>query len=137
VQGSSALQEVLENVEGRVDVFAVWEPILPTDLLAPGTDTLARLHDSRVWQVWDRGHLLSDEMRTGMKAHPSAIALETRRLDGRVNGILWDAVAIFGPKAKWTETLPAPAYLDGDVVDIAGAVEDQLKQMTRSSGSAN
>ena len=120
-----------------MDVFAVWEPILPTDLLAPGTDTLARLRDSRVWQVWDRGHLLSDEMRTGMRAHPSAIAIETRRLGGRVDGILWDAVAIFAPKAKWAETLPAPTYLDGDVVDVAGAVEDRLKQMTQSSGSAN
>lgn len=120
-----------------MDVFAVWEPILPTDLLAPGTETLSRLQDSRVWQVWDRGHLLSDEMRAGMTAHPSAIAIETRRLDARVDGILWDAVAIIAPKAKWTETLPAPAYLDGDVVDVAGEVEDRLKQMTQSSGSAN
>jgi len=134
VQGSSALQEVLEKIKGRVDVFAVWEPILPTDLLSPGTDTLALLQDSRVWQVWDRGHLLSDEMRAGMTAHPSAIALETRRLYGKADGILWDAVAIFAPKAKWTETLPAPAYLDGDVVDVTAAVEDRLKQMTQLSG---
>jgi len=137
VQGSSALQEVLEKVTGRVDVFAVWEPILPTDLLPPGTDTLARLQDSRVWQVWDRGLLVSDEMRAGMTAHPSAIAIETRRLYGRVGGVLWDAVAIFAPKAEWTETLPAPAYLDGDVVDVTAAVEERLKQMTQPSGSGN
>ena len=72
-----------------------------------------------------------------MTAHPSAIAIETRRLYGRVGGVLWDAVAIFAPKAEWTETLPAPAYLDGDVVDVTAAVEERLKQMTQPSGSGN
>jgi hypothetical protein len=109
-----------------MEVFAVWEPVLPSDLLPPGTSTLARLKDPRVWQLWDRGHVVSDAMRAGMVAHPSGIPIATRRRHGREEGVLWDAVAVFPPEARWEETLPAPVYLDGDVVDVVAAVQAQL-----------
>jgi hypothetical protein len=129
VQGASALQGVLEKVDGPVDVFAVWEPVLPTDLLPPGTRTLSRLRDARAWQVWDRSHVMSDALRAGMVAHPSKIPLSAERRGGRVEGVLWDAVALFPPGARWEDSLPAPAYLDGDVVDVTGAVAERLQEM--------
>jgi hypothetical protein len=112
-----------------VDVLAVWEPVLPTDLLPPGTRTLSRLRDTRVWQVWDRSHAMSDAMRAGMIAHPSKIPLNAERRGGRAEGVLWDAVALFPPDARWEDTLPAAAYLGGDVVDVADAVAERVQKM--------
>jgi hypothetical protein len=126
VQGSSALEGVLERVPGAVDVFVVWEAVLPSDLLPPASSTLARLKDPRAWQLWDRGHLVSDAMRAGMRAHPSAIPIARQRRHGHEEGVLWDAVAVFPPGARWDLTLPAPAYLDGDVVDVVAAIQAQL-----------
>ena len=129
MQGASALEGVLEQVDGPVEVLAVWEPVLPTDLLPPGTRTLKRLRDPRVWQVWDRSHVMSDAMRAGMTAHPSKIWLNARRRGSRPEGVLWDAVALFPPDARWEDTLPAPAFLDGDVVDVTDAVAERLQKM--------
>jgi hypothetical protein len=126
VQGSSALEGVLERVPGPVDVFVIWEPVLPSDLLPPGSSTLARVKDPRAWQLWDRGHRVSDAMRAGMVAHPSGIPITTRRRNGREEGVLWDAVAVFPPEARWEETMPAPLYLGGDVVDVVTAFQAQL-----------
>ena len=43
-------------------MFAVWEPILPTDYSSPGTAVLARLSDPRVEQYWDKNHLFADKL---------------------------------------------------------------------------
>jgi len=50
----------LDQLPGaKVRVFVVWEPVLPTDMSAPGTMTLERLHDARAAQFWDHDRILS------------------------------------------------------------------------------
>ena len=49
----------------NIRVFAVWEPMLPTDWTRPNTRVLARLLDPRVIQDWDKDHLLSGLMEKG------------------------------------------------------------------------
>jgi hypothetical protein len=59
--------------ESSVVVFAVWEPILPTDWSAPGTSLLHRLNDRRVRQFWDPGHVLAAVIKkaeTSGQLHP-------------------------------------------------------------------
>jgi hypothetical protein len=60
LRGSSAVEKILNNHRASsVVVFAVWEPILPTDWSAPDTSVLDRLNDRRVRQFWDPGHVLA------------------------------------------------------------------------------
>jgi hypothetical protein len=51
----------------RVRGFAIWEPVLPTDFVAPSTAALGRIPDARAAQYWDRkralSHLLPTESR--------------------------------------------------------------------------
>lgn len=98
-------------------VFAVWEPILPTDWSKPNSSVLRRLSDRRVRQFWDAGHAI-------------ATALKTATAAGRVqpnccerNGILWDLAAVYPPGAQWGETLPEPVFLDGAVAPVAAQLE--------------
>jgi hypothetical protein len=93
-------------------VFAVWEPILPTDYSSPGTAVLARLADPRVSQYWDKDHLFAEHLDRKIKAdsdqpHPKCC---TRK------GIQWDEVAVYDPDAHWNSELPCAVYLDGPVV---------------------
>jgi hypothetical protein len=75
--------------------------------------TLALLADKRVWQLYDRTHLMSDQMRKGMLAHPSAIPVTRQRTHRSEEGILWDAVADVTSEFK--------AFLKGTVIANAGA----------------
>jgi hypothetical protein len=103
-----------------VVVFAVWEPILPTDWSKPGTSVLARLNDGRVRQFWDPNHLLAvllKKAETTGKLHPDCCERK---------GFLWDLTAAYAPGAQWRETPPEPILLNGPVVqtaaDLAAAV---------------
>jgi hypothetical protein len=77
---------------------------------------------------------MSDAMRSGMLAHPSPIPVEKRRKGRRAEGVLWDAVAVFGPDARWEDTLPAPVYLDGDVEDVTPGLSAALAQLAPLRG---
>ncbi len=60
LEGDSAVEAVLRrHPRTEVRVFAVWEPMLPTDWSSPNTHVLARLSDPRVIQVWDKKHLIA------------------------------------------------------------------------------
>jgi hypothetical protein len=92
-------------------------------------------------QFWDKRHLVSAEMRKALESRPSNIPLGRRRTDNSPDGILWDAVAIFSPGAKWQGTMPSPDYLDGIVVKVIGELEARLAddsgQPPPSSGSGH
>ena len=111
-------------------VFVVWEPILATDVAPPTSRTLGLMPDKRAWQIWDKDHLMSDAMREAMRAFPTAIPLERRRTGGKAEGLLWDAVAVFPAGARWEQTLPAPAYLDGIVIEVMKDFEETLRRLT-------
>ena len=98
-------------------VFAVWEPILPTDWIAPRTSVLQRLNDRRVRQFWDPGHILAAVIKkaeTSGKLHPDCCERK---------GFLWDLTAAYAPGARWGNTLPEPVLLNGPVVQTAPDLE--------------
>src|SRR6266851_113849 len=99
---------MLEQHAGtEVRVFAVWEPILPTDWTAPSSGVLGRLPDARVRQFWDKDQSLAKIMANSVHTKPKCCA---RR------GILWDLVAVYPPGAVWSDSLPAAVVFDGPVV---------------------
>lgn len=107
MRGASALESLLETqTDSRLRVFVVWEPVLATDLTAPSTITLRRLHDSRVKQYWDSKRVLSHAM--GEQDRPS---------------VVWDYIAVYKPGQIWTETPPPePEFTGRPVVrSIEGA----------------
>jgi hypothetical protein len=100
-----------------VVVFAVWEPILPTDWSAPGTSVLKRLNDRRVRQFWDPRHLVAAVIKkaeTGARLHPDCC---------EHNGFLWDLMAAYAPGSRWSDSLPQPILLNGTMVKNADALE--------------
>ncbi len=63
MRGASALEALLESQsDSHLRVFVIWEPVLATDLSAPSTMALRRIHDPRVKQYWDRNRVLSHAM---------------------------------------------------------------------------
>jgi hypothetical protein len=114
-----------QNQNPRIRVFAVWEPILPTDYSGPGTAILTRLSDSRVEQYWDKNHLFAEQLRRKIESDASQPQPSccTRK------GILWDEVAVYPKDAHWDGQLPRAVYLNGPVVhslDFSKMVADLL-----------
>ena len=113
MRGASAIQQVLQRETGKdIRVFVLWEPVLPTDWLAPSTATLERMSDRRTQQYWDKGRLLSKALG------------ETDK-----KSIVWDQVIVYGRGVSWSEVaLPKPVVTVGpvfDVVDQFGAAIHQ------------
>lgn len=95
-------------------MYAVWEPILPTDWMKPSGGVLARLTGSRVRQYWDSGHLVATALKSAEqvgKLHPDCCNRD---------GTLWDLVAVYAPGVVWEKSLPEPVFLNGPAVDVAG-----------------
>jgi hypothetical protein len=63
VSGAQPETVLTNHPESSVVVFAVWEPILPTDWSAPGANVLDRLKDRRVRQFWDSAHTVPDVLK--------------------------------------------------------------------------
>jgi hypothetical protein len=102
-------------------VFAVWEPMLPTDLSAPVTRTLARLSDPRVRQYYDPDHLLATRMKADARPPQPTPDCCTRK------GILWDLMAIYPAGATWADKMPVADIFNGTVVDVVKGLDETLK----------
>jgi len=103
--------------DSAVAVFAVWEPILPTDWGKPSSSVLRRMSDNRIRQFWDADHSVAAAMKEAEasgKLHPNCCER---------NGILWDLAAVYPPGAQWGDTLPEPVFLDGAVAPVARELE--------------
>jgi hypothetical protein len=97
-----------------VRVFAVWEPILPTDWIAPTTGTLGRLSDGRVMQFWDKEHRMAKAMRESRAGEPKPDCCDRK-------GTLWDLIAVYPAGTEWRETLPHATVFNGPVVRAIGS----------------
>src|SRR5438067_13905333 len=103
LRGASAVASILQaHPQSSVNVFAVWEPILPTDWSKPSASILQRLSDRRVRQFWDVNHLV-------------AAALKKTKVSGNLhpeccerNGVLWDLAVVFAAGGHWLEIPPSP-----------------------------
>ncbi len=101
-------------------MFAVWEPILPTDYSRPGTSVLDRLTDRRVRQFWDANHLVAAALKKGEangQIHPNCCERK---------GVLWDLTAAYAKGSTWRETLPPPILFDGPVVRTSPELDSIL-----------
>ncbi len=94
-------------------VFIVWEPVLPTDWMAPSTSTLRRVFDARAQQYWDKGRLLSKAMGEQDK-----------------DSIVWDLVAVYQPGLVWEGSPPHALFEEGPVVRVVPAFTAALQQAT-------
>ena len=106
MRGASAIEEWLkQHSSQQVRVFVVWEPILPTDWQSPTQLLLSRVSDQRAAQYWDKGHLVSSEL----KQHVLQRLPDCCEQDGN----LWDLVAVY-PKGANLRT--SPSFISGPVV---------------------
>lgn len=101
-------------------VFVIWEPVLPTDFVAPSTVALARIPDARAVQYWDGkrtlSHLLGEHNRST---------------------VVWDYIAVYAPGTLWQDAPPKPIYSDNPVRDvISGAKESIQRLLARGANSA-
>ena len=104
-----------------VRVFVIWEPVLPTDFVAPSTAALARIPDARAAQYWDRtralSHLLGERNRST---------------------VVWDYIAVYAPGTLWQDAPPKPIYSDNPVRDVISGVKESIQRLlasgTRSAG---
>ena len=97
------------QTDSRLRVFVVWEPVLPTDLTAPSTVTLRRIHDRRVTQYWDRNRVLSH-----------AMGEHDRR------SVVWDYIAVYKPHQTWADTPPPPEFNGRPVVRAIEGTREAL-----------
>jgi hypothetical protein len=112
LRGSSAFEKALEqHPETKVTVFAVWEPILPTDLMPPTTGALGRLSDRQIRQYWDREHRLAKIMAESRAGQPQPDCCQQ-------SGTLWDLIAVYPAGAEWRETLPPATVSNGPVLRV-------------------
>ena len=123
MQGASAIQSVLQDhPNAQIRVFAVWEPVLFTDWTAPSAAVLARLHDRRASQYWDRQLLLSQKIREAVGSDPAhGFAGVAER--GKT---VWDVVAIYPKGTRWGASVPSPTFADRPVVY---AIEEFRRQL--------
>jgi hypothetical protein len=122
------VEDVLkQNTNPRIRIFAIWEPILPTDFSSPGTLVLARLSDPRVAQYWDENHLFAEQLRR--KIESDAGQPQPNCCTGR--GVPWDEVAVYSQDTRWDAQLPRAVFLNGPVVralDFSKVVADLLSK---------
>jgi hypothetical protein len=108
-------------------VFAVWQPMLPTDWSAPASSVLSRLSDRRVQQYWDPNHVLATQMKNDAHAPQPVQECCVR------SGILWDLAAVYPPGQMWSERMPPAVIFNGPVVDVTSAIEAALVPVPRTS----
>jgi len=115
LQGASAFQKLLdEQREGKIRVFVIWEPVLPTDLAAPSTMTLKRIADLRASQYWDKEHLVSKSI-------------------GEEDGVVWDYVAVYPQGKIWDKGLPEPSYSKAPVGHAIAETREAIQKLLRES----
>ncbi len=116
MRGASALESLLESQsDSHLRVFVIWEPVLATDLSAPSTITLRRIHDPRVKQYWDRNRVLSHAM--GEHDRPS---------------VVWDYIAVYKPEQIWADAPPQPEFQDRPVVRFIEGTRSALNTIYSS-----
>ena len=116
MQGASATGQLLRQINSQgVRVFVIWEPVLPTDFVAPSTAALARIPDARASQYWDKqralSHLLGEHNRST---------------------VVWDYIAVYAPETQCEEGLPKPVYADNPVRYVISGAKESIQHLLAS-----
>jgi hypothetical protein len=121
LDGSSQVEAILErHAAGNIRVFAVWEPMLPTDWVRPSTRVLKRMSDPRVIQIWDSNHMIAKLVERGASGRKPRCCHR--------NGAWWDVIATYPPGTQWSGSAPTPELLDGTIVQTAPQLDAQLER---------
>ena len=99
-----------EDRQGKIRVFVIWEPVLPTDLAAPSTMTLRRIFDTRASQYWDKEHLVSKSI-------------------GESDGVVWDYVAVYPRGKLWDQSPPEPTFSNAPVIHAVDDTREAVKKL--------
>ncbi|HEX4542408.1 MAG TPA: hypothetical protein VH114_04505 [Candidatus Acidoferrum sp.] len=100
------------QTDPHLRAFVIWEPVLASDLNAPSTITLRRIHDPRVKQYWDANRVLSHAM--GEHDRPS---------------VVWDDIAVYKPEQIWAEAPPQPEFTGRPVVRFIEGARQALQTL--------
>ena len=111
-------------------VYAVWQPMLPTDWSAPSSSVLRRLSDGRVRQYWDPNHELAAQMKKDARPPQPEQDCCVR------SGILWDLAAVYPAGALWSDRMPNASMFNGPVVDVTPGIEEALIRVPQTSFAA-
>jgi hypothetical protein len=101
-------------------VYAVWEPMLVSDVGLPGRWALSTLSDRRVEQFWDPSHLVSQKLKS--EARPPQAEPDCCERQGN----LWDLAAVYPAGATWADRLPPAIVFNGPIVDVTPAIETAI-----------
>jgi hypothetical protein len=117
LQGASATGQLLREINHKsVRVFVIWEPVLPTDFVAPSTAALARIPDMRAAQYWDRNrglsHLLGEHNRSS---------------------VAWDYIAVYAPGTLWQDVPPKPVDSRKPVRDAISGAKESIQHLLTGS----
>ena len=113
MRGASALQAILTDFsKSELAVFVVWEPVLLTDRFGPTSAVLARVHDARARQYWDRERLVSSSIGRAAGYGP--------------DDIVWDFVGVYPAGVRWEAEVPEAAFASAPVVDAVDELRAQL-----------
>jgi hypothetical protein len=113
LQGASATGQLLREINSQdVRVFVIWEPVLPTDFVAPSTAALRRIPDARAAQYWDRKRALSH------------LLVEHNR-----SSVVWDHIAVYAPGTLWQDAPPKPFYSDNPVRDVISGAKESINRL--------
>ena len=110
-----------------VEVFAVWEPVLATDLAPPTTTVLGHLHNGRIRQYWDPRKLLSKQLIQAMRADPKLL-----KPGQSCRNVAWDVVMIYGPDEVWTEDIPFPRWWAAPILEVLEEVRAEPGHESRT-----
>jgi hypothetical protein len=125
VRGVSALQAVLEELgDAPVEVLAVWEPVLATDIAPPTTTVLGILHGRRVRQYWDPQKLLSEQLIKALRANPKLLKPD---MGEEIPDVAWDVVMIYDAQDVWTGDIPFPRWYGAPVLDATEEAKAELR----------
>jgi hypothetical protein len=111
----------------RLRVYAVWQPILPTDFRFTRRESL--LADSRVIHLWDRNKAVGRWFATYRGGEDDCF----------MGDVAWDLFYLFGPDAHWGERPDPLVACGGPVIEksekLAAAIRPLLVSDTADPGS--
>jgi hypothetical protein len=123
------VQQILErHPAAKIEVFAVWEPMLTTDWQSPTSGVLARLKDVRARQYWDPRHLVAQRLAADARDPQPKQACCLR------GKFLWDLAALYPPGVEWRDALPPAVFFNGPVVKRKAELETALNLVESPKG---
>ena len=128
---SVKLQKMFSQMEKPFVLYVIWEPVPGSGYpeTPPTQGVLSLLHDPRVHQIWDSGHLISTVLRRVEKEFPSSPSLTYLRTDKREDGVLYDTVLIYPSGSQWAETLPPTVFVKGGVEAALPEIQKRILEL--------